>query len=76
MEKDLSFELIAEDPLEDVELELLIVLEVAVQVKEETDEVVELEGDGGEGEILFERGMILMGAVRACEITSLSWTTR
>lgn len=72
-----------EDAVDDVELvfELLLAyLEVVVQVKEETEQVLEFEGDGGQGETLFEKGILIVQIlacvvlVRACEITSLSWT--
>ena len=65
-----------EEALDDVELELLVHFVVSVQVKEDTEQVLELEGDGGDGEILFESGMILgVVLMGCCEITSLSWTS-
>lgn len=69
LEKDLSLELKAEEALEESDehdSEVLLV----VQVKEEMEEV-ELGGERGQGEILFERRIFgVLGG--CCEITSLS----
>ena len=70
LENDLSLEPISEDAVLDSELETVVALLVA-HVREEVEEI-EVVGEGGEGEILFEWGMF--GVFGACEITSLSWT--
>lgn len=49
MEKDLSFKVVAEEEEE----EDMVVLELAVHVKEETEEVEDAVGDEGVGEILY-----------------------
>lgn len=72
LENNRSFELKIEDPLETVEHELITEL-LLVQVNDETEDV-EVVGEGGHGDILFDTGMGVLGILGACEITSLSWT--
>lgn len=68
LENDLSLELKAEVAVDKDDVELVVLL--VAHVTEEMEQV-ELVGEGGEGEILLEEGIGILGA---CEITSLSWT--
>jgi len=75
LENDRSFEFKIEDPLESDEHELIVVVLLLVQqVKAEPEEDVDVVGEGGDGEILFDTGAGILGVFGAWEITSLSST--
>ena len=74
LENDRSFELKIEDPLESDEHELIAVVLLLAQVKAEPEEDIDVVGEGGDGEILFDTGTGILGFFGACEITSLSST--
>ena len=57
LENDRSLELKIEDPLVSDEHELIAVVLLLVQVKEEREDDADVVGEGGDGEILFDTGM-------------------
>lgn len=66
LENDRSFEFKIEDPLESDEHELVVVVLLLVQqVKAEPEEDVDVVGEGGDGEILFDTGAGILGVFGA-----------